>query len=366
MIYEPDGDSGHGAESIAPGSVTWPGGIIYIVWARGWGDLRWTTDPNVYGDPNQIVVCIWYGSIGFQPSMGKTIIHGDSITTGSINATKIQAYSITAEQLSTTKLITSTAQIGDGIITRAMIGQAQIDDGHINTLSASKITSGRIQSKYIEVGDATDGGGWIAISANDGFRRIVYYDQTSRPRVLIGRRDKIPAIALDGLYVWDQNGKEILTANGLGVLIAGENQLLGGSTMNIHYFPNTVEFGFFSAPNTPVVLPANERVANKTLWTARIFGLQSNLFAPGDVDARIKINGNVAFQWKMSEGFPPNAMINVPAGVFCQMTLELYMITDQTGVPGWVPYNRNFANSGPVWPSVNWGKTFWTIIEQKR
>jgi hypothetical protein len=150
------------------------------------------------------------------------------------------------------------------------------------------------------------------------------------------------------------------------VLIAGEDQLRGGSTMNIHYFPNTVEFGFFSAPSTPLSVPVNERVSNRTLWTARIFGLQPSSFTATGDDARIKINGAIAFTWRMSEGFPPNAMINVPANTFCQMRLELYMVTDFTNVPSWVPYNRSFSGSGPVWPSSFWGRTYWTIIEQKR
>jgi predicted phage tail protein len=369
VIYEPDISPGHAAEGITPGAFAWPGGgIWYIVWAKGWGNLRWTDDPNVYGDSNQIVVCIWYGHVGFHATFGRTIVHGDAITTGTINANKIQAFSITAEQLSSTKLITSSAQIGDGIIKRAMIGELQVDDGHINTLTASKITSGFIHTKWIDIGNRNDGRGFVTIEARDNLgRHIAFYDMAGIQRVLIGSPWSTPARERDGLYVRDMNGKDILSANGLGVLIAGENQLLGGSTMNIHYFPNTVQFGFQSAPRTPIDVPENQKVVNRTLWTARIFGLASNdfEFSSGN-DARIKINGNVVFSWRMAEGFPANAMINVPAGVFCSMTLELYMVTDLGGVPAWVPYNRNFINSGPVWPSSYWGKTFWTIIEQKR
>ena len=261
-IYEPDAPSGHGAEQITAGSFVHPGGIYYIVWARGWGNLRWTNDPNVYGDPNQVVVCIWYGSIGFSVSYGRTMVHGDTVTTGTLNANRIQAFTITAEQLSSSKLITQTAQIGDGIITRALIAHANIDDAHINTLSATKITSGMIHTKFIDIGDRNDGRGFITIEARDGFRHMAYYDMAGIQRVLIGQPLQQPDRARDGLYVRDMNGTEILSANGLGVLIAGADQLRANSVAVIHASNNS-NISFVTAPQS-------QNILNNSLWTVNI------------------------------------------------------------------------------------------------
>ena len=96
---------GHAAENITPGSIAYNpvvGIMVYCLGSRV-GKLRVTGDPNVYGDPNQIVVCIWYGIVGFHAKLGRTVVHGVTITTGTINASKIQAYTITAEQLSATE-----------------------------------------------------------------------------------------------------------------------------------------------------------------------------------------------------------------------------------------------------------------------
>jgi hypothetical protein len=159
-----------------------------------------------------------------------------------------------------------------------MIGNAQIDDSHINTLSATKITSGYLNSQVIQVGGldgGVAGGGYILIESRNGFRKLDYVDSAGVPRVRIGRRNNFPERFYDGLYVWDQNGKEILTANGLGVFVAGAEQLLPNSVSTAHFSGNS-ELNFVSAPQSA-------GVGNVSFWTVNI--MKNYLF-----QARLVIN----------------------------------------------------------------------------
>lgn len=358
IIYEPDTPEGHGAEGIVAGNFVYPGsGIWYIVWARGWGNLRWTDNPNVFGDPNQIVICIWYGNIGFQVTMGKTIIHGDSISTRTINASKIQAFSITAEELSTGKLITQSAQIEDGRITTAHIANAKIVDAQIVSVSASRIKTGAINATWVDVGDRNDGGGFITIESRDGYRHLAFYDQAGIQRVLIGRPWASAARERDGLYVRDMNGADILSANGLGVQIAGEAQLRGNSVANIHYSPGTPDFGFWSAPST-------YGIPNRCLFTLRMVDIGPSGEETVGRLWRVLINGQEKFQWVGNERFPPNIVIDVPAGVFVNVNLQLYA-TFADGSQSWQPFNAKRGND-PFWSVHQYAKTVWTVLELKR
>lgn len=351
VIWEPDTPSGHAAENITPGTFTYPGtGIWYLVWARGWGGLRYTDNPAVYGDPNQIVVCIWYGSIGFQTTFGKTIIHGDGVTTNTINANKIQAFSITARELSATKLITTNAQIGDAVITRAHIGQGQIDDGHINTLSANKITAGMINAQYIDVGNRADGRGFITIEARFGYRHMAYYDSAGIQRVMFGQPGPNPNRIQDGLYVRDMNGKDILTANGLGVFVAGSDQLTDRSVTNLYAVTNSSTLQFVSSP-------AYQGIGNQCLlsFTTPLSNLDTNYW--GDYPFRLLFNGNVVRRM-YNVGFV-NVPFTLPASTTCTFQFQIFTPSDNAN-NGWWPLEHSYPTTGV------WGPWQFTCLEVKR
>ncbi len=235
VVNFPGSGNSHSAETISAGSHSWSGNIDYLYWEIGTGTIKGTSDPNITANPNAVVLATYTGGPRLHVNYGRTIIDGSDIRTGTLGADRIQARSITADQLSTTQLITATAQIGTGLITDAQIASATVLNAFITDLSADKIGSGRIQSKYIEVGDERDGGGWISINANNGARAITYFDQNRRARVHIGRNTNIPDPINDGLYVRDQNGKDILTATGLGVEIAGAKNVTNKAITQIQY-----------------------------------------------------------------------------------------------------------------------------------
>ena len=89
--------------NIAPGSVApgfGSGGIRYIWWSKGSGNLSTSVDnwPDlVAGDV--IIMATWTGGTAFVANYGGTIIDGDRITTGSIDANRIKANTILAETI---------------------------------------------------------------------------------------------------------------------------------------------------------------------------------------------------------------------------------------------------------------------------
>lgn len=219
----------HAAESIKAGGYQWTGGIAYLYWQRGLGEISGTTDPNINANPAVVVLGTYLGGPSLFIHMGRTIIDGSGIRARTIGADRIQANSITASELSTQKLITASAQIDTGIINTAHINNASVLDAFIQNLSADKIKAGAINATWVDVGNRADKGGFITIESRDGFRHLAFYDQNNVQRVLIGRPNATPNVVLDGLYVRNQFGQDVLTANGLGVNIVGTGQIVGGA-----------------------------------------------------------------------------------------------------------------------------------------
>jgi|GEM_PF-3565158 len=226
----------HATESISAGSWTWQGGTDYLFWKVGSGIISGTTDANMTASDNSVVLGTYLGGALLKMTYARTVIDGSTIRTGTIAADRIQANSITATQLSATNLITQKAQISQGVINDAHIANGTILNAFITNLSADRISSGMINSKYIDVGDRADGGGFITIESRDGYRHLAFYDGQKPAgvrRVLIGRPNKTAAKELDGLYVYDMNGKAILTANGLGVEVAGSANIGNSSITQV-------------------------------------------------------------------------------------------------------------------------------------
>jgi predicted phage tail protein len=347
----------HAAEGIQAGSWTWTGGINYIYWHVGLGLIGGTSDPNITTYSDIVVLGTYIGGAALKMSYARTVIDGSTIRTGTIHADRIQAGTISSNELSTGRLITAAAQIDSGVINTAHINSATILNAYVTELSADRITGGRINAKYIEVGDSRDGGGWIAINASNGFRHIAYHDQRGTQRVLIGRPWQTPDIIRDGLYVRDQNGKDILTATGLGVQIADENQLRGGSTSNVHSFPGALDIGFWSAPST-------HGIPNRTVWNLSMVGT-----APGYMTQfiyfRFVINGNiVGAQWNREDPVPQSVVVDIPQNQWTTATIQGYQIYAD-GSQRWEAYNVTPFGAHAWHPDLR-ARTRWTILELKR
>ena len=160
----------HAAEQISAGSWTWTGGINYIYWHVGLGLIGGTIDPNVTTYSDIVVLGTYLGGALLKMTYARTVIDGSTIRTGTIHADRIQAGTISARELSAGRVITAAAQIDSGVINTAHINSATVLNAFITNLDADKINSGAINSKYIDVGNRNDGGGFITIESRDGYR----------------------------------------------------------------------------------------------------------------------------------------------------------------------------------------------------
>lgn len=269
------------AESVSAQSAQFSGLALYLGWYPGAGTLFTTTDINVYSNPNIVVVGQYFGGVNLFVDYGRTVIDGTTIRSRTISALQIQANTISANELSAGTLITRQAQIQDGLISRAHIGQGQIDDGHINNLSAGKITSGTINSQFLQIGTLGSGFGNIQIESRFGNRRIVYVDGNNTPRVAIGQFSTTPNLDLDGLYVWNKAGQEVITANGLATNIVGTLNINGeavttgkiqsGATSAMS-FVRTWQMNFISAAGGNIHIQSSGTIISPSTFTVRVVG----------------------------------------------------------------------------------------------
>lgn len=98
-------DSGNPSSPYIPaGSVAWNGGSYnYIVWDKGATGFRQTPpdnwEPSQNANSNSIIMCTWRNGVNFVANYGGTIVNGDRITTGSINADRIKANTVLASTI---------------------------------------------------------------------------------------------------------------------------------------------------------------------------------------------------------------------------------------------------------------------------
>jgi predicted phage tail protein len=349
------------SEAITAGSYTWTSGVAYLYWQIGLGVIGGTTDANITGNPNVVVLGNYSGGALLSITYGRTVIDGSTIRTGTLNADRIQAGTITATQLSTTRLITANAQIGTGVINEANIANGTILNAYISNLSADRIGSGSINSKFIDVGSPAPGEGFITINATaapDGgnYRYLAYFDNQIPPiaRVFIGRVGTRPNAVTDGLYVRDMSGKDILTANGLGVRVAGQDQLLGNSVTSVHA-ENTSDMQFVSAPST-------QNISNMTLVTV-------NVAASYFQYARLAITDSsgvryVEFGANSGGQYFGTSLINHPVGVVANSVVRLNVQEISNADFGGIPRNTWFNASAYPFPRQNPYRL--VVLEAKR
>lgn len=133
----------------------------YIYWIKGQGLMSVSyDDPGAAMGGDRILVCTWTrGTHNFNANFGGTIIHGDRITTGTIDANRIRAGTV----ISNLVQVENTAgmgNIGDAIV-RANDPAARINAVG-TTISGGKITTNSIEADRLSVSSLS------AISANIG------------------------------------------------------------------------------------------------------------------------------------------------------------------------------------------------------
>jgi predicted phage tail protein len=303
--------------AITSGSLQWTTGVLFIYWTVGTGNISGTTDQAINANPSVIVLGTYTGAERLFVSYARTIIDGNGIRARTINADRIQAQSITATELSTQRLITATAQIDSGLINSAHIGLAQINTGHVEELNVDRLRGGIVNAQYIRIGDQTPGLGFIDIESRSNHRALRFVDSAGVTRVSIGQNGPTPNRVLDGLYVRDLVGKDILTANGLGVAVAGMENLVAGATYNMS-FQNTDIMGWSS-------------VGGGTIHVT------THLLLVGPAVVRMLLNGVAA----QMEGINDSATLSHIFQVAPGTTLR-WDVQSNAGNAGWVRFTDPF------------------------
>jgi predicted phage tail protein len=344
VVYQGD-DGQPRTEAIPAGSAAFDG-IMYFVWNPGRGRIDATNDSSVFGVKDWVVIGQYYGGSGLLMTYGRTIIDGQGVRAGSITADRIGARQINASHLTVSEvLIANEAQIGFGAITDFHFGNGKIDGARINSLDAGRITSGSIQSQWIDVGDRNDGGGFITIESRFGYRHLAYYDQNNIQRVVLGRPNPNPNPLFDGLYVRDMAGKNILTANGLGVEIVGTGNIVGGAVTAAR-FENTHTLGTTSiAGGTIHIVITMSANIGRNIYSEEVFDFVA---IHQSFPVRVLLNGNVIDNLSMGGAggsfvvVPYTMMVSYAPGTPVSVQAQL-----NSGV-GWVPFGSSGVNGVTV------------------
>lgn len=134
VVYIADGGAVT-ATAVTAGTVAYTGSQVYIYWTKGAGTLSATTSAATAYTANNVVMAIYGGGSSLFVTYGRTIIDGDSIKTGSVNANRIAAGTIT------TDLMSANTINGDRIAA--------------GTLNANKIVTGSLTALQIYAGTIT-------------------------------------------------------------------------------------------------------------------------------------------------------------------------------------------------------------------
>lgn len=118
-------DGGYRSEQVGGGSRS-PGGVWYIFFYPGSGGFSVTSDETIQRDQAAFFVGKWHSDKSGPILAGGvgTLINGDQIVTGSVNANKIIARTITADQLAANSVTAN--EIAAGTITAAQIATSAL------------------------------------------------------------------------------------------------------------------------------------------------------------------------------------------------------------------------------------------------
>lgn len=191
-------------------------------------------------------------------AVGTAQIADAAISTAKIAALAVGTGQIANLAVTTAKianLAVGTAQIGDLAVTDAKIANATITSAKISNLAADKITSGVIGSQQIYLGGTL----FVLDGTN---RNLLVADENAILRVVLGRLG--PGAANYGINIRDQFGNDILTANGLGVNVVGQNQIQRSAYMTQSDQSRNTPFGLASTTYQSIVNSGNIAIAPST------------------------------------------------------------------------------------------------------
>lgn len=98
--------------SISAGSGAWSSGILYIYWAQGATTLSTTSTYATALGANNLLLAAYEGGAKVRTDLGRTIIDGSTIKTGSITADQMGVGSVRATTIAVDNLAAISAQLG--------------------------------------------------------------------------------------------------------------------------------------------------------------------------------------------------------------------------------------------------------------
>jgi hypothetical protein len=141
-ITYPESDLTYSTKPITAGGMGWNTGWLYPInlaydTSANSGQLMALYDVSLPSYPNHIPVAVWNGTKELSAKAGvSTVMNGDRIVTGSLQANKIVAKSIGADQLAASSITANEIQVGT--ITAALIAAGAINTSKLLITSMSE------------------------------------------------------------------------------------------------------------------------------------------------------------------------------------------------------------------------------------
>lgn len=124
----------------------------YVYWIKGAPLMSVSIDdPGAAMGQDRVLVCTWTrGTPNFNANFGGTIIHGDRITTGTIDANRIRAGTVISNLVQVENTYGASFDLGAAVIAAADPANRINNVG--TTINGGKITTGTITAGHIDVG----------------------------------------------------------------------------------------------------------------------------------------------------------------------------------------------------------------------
>ena len=122
----------NGNQFIQPGSAVWTTGVLYMYWDGATNVLSTSTSHLTVSNSDNLLLAKYEGGVLLQTDMGRTIVDGANIRTGSIVADQIAANAITSGKIAASEVkadkidVNGTILFNDG-------GTLTIKDGGVDT-----------------------------------------------------------------------------------------------------------------------------------------------------------------------------------------------------------------------------------------
>lgn len=189
-------------QGIPAGSANFTNGFVYISYPKGGSSLSSLSGNNSqYNDKNNYIpMAVYEGGTGLTVVTGQTIINGDKITTGSLDADRIKAGTITSAQLATTELITTSAQIRNGTIDMAKISNLVVGNAQIQNLSVGtiKIANSAVTQVWFSTNQSTI---YPALTPNFTTMSYLYFNKQLGSESVIQMSAYCPLVSNNGIDV---------------------------------------------------------------------------------------------------------------------------------------------------------------------